>query len=654
MALEQGSLLKCREKVVYQNAEVSTHSATPYGIPIFALKDQIERKRASSALENSKNDPLSSLQQVKKTKIGCFSTQLMAEKYRPKGYFELLGNDDANRQILRWLHYWRSCVFGTESILNEYTDRLGRPLKKVLLIHGPPGTGKTSAAHVISKQAGFDVLEINASDERGAAAVTYRIESAVRSHQVASKKPVLIVADEVEGASERGFVGALTNILKEDEKALNWVQKEDTTKHGLRRQKAKPKLLLRPIIAICNDVWSPNLRSLRARSEIVNFRKHAPIRLLKHLEAICLKENIRVPTRRLSQIAEQCDYDLRACLNAIQFNNGQILDTENRESTEIVDWHSLVKRQFLNSRPSTFEQLESCSDTDKLISGCFTAYLESNYIDDVMRKPAALGDYLAISDSRRATDELKAFSAHAFGQLFRSPYLAARTGSPNSSSNRLFGMPPSHFEEFRRTKSLVGSVHSSSSSSIKPFHNERSLLLEVLPFILQISNPYTQSILSTEDKVRLKTVAQAFCDLGVSLRTEKTVNGDFVNLLDPPVELACILGEKNQMLASSGLYITRCHVKDAMRDLKRSSQPLQKAFLTKLTDNSEKLQHQSLLKEARTPVDMSSFFGFKRTETASQIQQKAGQQARRVWVQYSEGFSNAVRKSIDWKEMIYH
>lgn len=33
---------------------------------------------------------------------------------------------------------------------------------QLLLLSGPPGLGKTSMAHVIAKQAGYDVMEINA------------------------------------------------------------------------------------------------------------------------------------------------------------------------------------------------------------------------------------------------------------------------------------------------------------------------------------------------------------------------------------------------------------------------------------------------------------------------------------------------------------
>ena len=38
---------------------------------------------------------------------------------------------------------------------------------KAVLISGPPGIGKSSAASIIAKQLGFEVTEVNASDTAG-------------------------------------------------------------------------------------------------------------------------------------------------------------------------------------------------------------------------------------------------------------------------------------------------------------------------------------------------------------------------------------------------------------------------------------------------------------------------------------------------------
>jgi len=48
----------------------------------------------------------------------------------------------------------------------EDLDESGRPKQKVALLHGPPGLGKTTLAHVVAKHAGYNVVEMNASDDR--------------------------------------------------------------------------------------------------------------------------------------------------------------------------------------------------------------------------------------------------------------------------------------------------------------------------------------------------------------------------------------------------------------------------------------------------------------------------------------------------------
>ena len=64
------------------------------------------------------------------------------------------------------------------------------------------GLGKTTLAHVVAKHCGYRPVEINASDDRSAGALTSRIQNAAQMQSVVGdRRPNCIILDEIDGAA---------------------------------------------------------------------------------------------------------------------------------------------------------------------------------------------------------------------------------------------------------------------------------------------------------------------------------------------------------------------------------------------------------------------------------------------------------------------
>ncbi|KAG9080539.1 hypothetical protein FRC06_006460 [Ceratobasidium sp. 370] len=192
---------------------------------------------------------------------------MWVDQYKPKVFTDLLGDERVHRETMSWLKEWDQCVFGRRKRRPTkqaaaadaplYQDEHGRPREKILLLSGPPGLGKTTLAHIVGKQAGYGVTEINASDARTGSIVDDKIRPILESGSaMGTNKPVLMVIDEIDGATgdnASGFVNKLIQLT---------LDRPKPKKGRGDKSKNETRPLLRPIICICNDLYARHLPKL--------------------------------------------------------------------------------------------------------------------------------------------------------------------------------------------------------------------------------------------------------------------------------------------------------------------------------------------------------------------------------------------------------
>ncbi|MDP2767681.1 MAG: replication factor C large subunit [Candidatus Methanoperedens sp.] len=199
------------------------------------------------------------------------------EKYRPQTLSQVVGHNKAVEELKLWAQAWTR----------------GVPEARAVVLYGRAGTGKTTAAHALAHDMEWEVIEMNASDQRTAEIIEKVAGSASQMSTLTEARKRLVIMDEadnIHGTADRGGEKAVLELIKKTNQ---------------------------PIILIANELYDMSA-GLRSACKPIQFSSVMSRSMIPALKKIVEAEGIKCGLGVIEKIAENANGDLRSAINDLQ------------------------------------------------------------------------------------------------------------------------------------------------------------------------------------------------------------------------------------------------------------------------------------------------------------------------------------------------
>lgn len=193
--------------------------------------------------------------------------------------------------------------------VKSFLENYDKQSKKILMLYGESGVGKTFFVHYLSNKYNLELYEINPSNYLNKKGIHSGLEQAIKQTSIFGNEKLIFI-DELDNFSSRFDRGYLSEILK--------ISKESKF----------------PIIVTINDLYNTKLSKFRSKVEKVQVQNPNKLVLNKIVNKIQEKNNFKLSKEVIEFLIEKSQGDIRALTTdlfvfySLDMNNEKIEDFE--------------------------------------------------------------------------------------------------------------------------------------------------------------------------------------------------------------------------------------------------------------------------------------------------------------------------------------